>query len=100
MTQVKKFIKSDKVKSLDDIVIHHYKTFIIDRNGKSITIEYFRLKNMTLNSLANMISNNQLWYATAVLEEVKYVPKKKVAPKAKAEIGNCKVKLKDIYGTD
>jgi hypothetical protein len=100
MAQVKKFIKSDIVTAIEQVVKFHYKTFIISRNNKIIVIEYSKLKNMTLNSIVTMINNKELWFAIVTMEDKPYVPRKKNAPKEPSNIGGCKAKLKDIYGTD
>ena len=97
MPQVKRFIKQDIVQSIEQLVKLHYKTFIINRNNKDIVIEYAKLKHMTLATIVNMIDNKELWFTIVAIENVTYTPKKKVAPKAKSDIGACKVNLKDIY---
>lgn len=97
MPQVKKFVKASIVESIQQLVKLHYRTFIINRNNKQIVIEYSKLKNMTLQTLVTMIDNNELWLASITLEDANYKPRKKVEPKVKADIGNCKVNLKDIY---
>ena len=97
MPQVKKFVKDDIINSIEQLVKLHYRTFIINRNNKTIVIEYSKLKNMTLASIISMIDNSELYIAKVTIEDAVFKTRERAKPKAKADIGTCKVNLKDIY---
>lgn len=89
------------INDISDIIGKQTEMFYLSNYcGKSATIKYSQLMNLTLGTILDMISQKQLYFAKIIIiDKTKVsVTKKYITPSdAKQNLSNSKISLDDIY---